>query len=137
MSEESPTRPGALFNVPPVDVAAARRPSVSGAFALHDQVAVVAERHAMLGREALGAFADKVNVLALLQHLARGANGIADALHAAHAAGAQRGAIHQERVELHAAVAIEEAATAGVEGVVFFQYDDGFFDRIERRAAAL
>ena len=38
---------------------------------------------------------------------------------------------------MHFAVAIEKAAAAGVEGLVVFHDDDGFFDRIERRTAAL
>ena len=63
--------------------------------------------------------------------------GLRNALNTAHAAAAQGGAIHDERVELHFAVAIQKAAAAGVEGLVIFHDDDSFFDRIERRPAAL
>ena len=62
--------------------------------------------------------------------------GLRNALHAAHASGAQGGAVHDEGIELHFAVAIEKAAAAGVESLVVFHDDDGFFDRVERRAAA-
>ncbi len=49
----------------------------------------------------------------------------------------KRGAVHDEGIELHFAVAIEKAAAPGVESLVIFHDDDSFFDRIERRAAAL
>ncbi len=63
--------------------------------------------------------------------------GLAQVLHAGHAAGAEVGAAHQQRIELHAAVARQEGAAARVEGLVVFHHHDGRFDRIERRAAAL
>ncbi len=60
-----------------------------------------------------------------------------NALDAAHASAAQRGAVHDEGIELHFAVAIEKAAAAGIESLVVFHDDDSFFDRIERRPATL
>ena len=57
------------------------------------------------------------------------------ALNAANASGAQGRSIHDEGVELHFAVAIEEAAATRVESLVVFHDDHGFFDRIERRPA--
>ncbi len=86
--------------------------------------------------ERFGAEADKVNVGALVEDEPSGLDGIAEALHAGHAAGAQGGAVHQERVELHAAIAGEEAAASGVEGGIVFEDGDGSLDRIERAAAA-
>ena len=47
----------------------------------------------------------------------------------------KRGAIHDERVELHPAVHVEERAAPGVEGLVLFHGHDGGFDRVERAAA--
>ena len=102
-----------------------------------DEVFVLAERDAVLGGEVLRAFADEINVRAFAQNLARGAHRIAQALDAADAAGAERGAVHDEGVELDFAVAIEKAAASGVEGLVVFHDDDGFLDGVERRAAAL
>ena len=40
-------------------------------------------------------------------------------------------AVHEQGVELHAAVAGEEAAASGVEGVVVFEDGDGGLDRID------
>ena len=91
----------------------------------------------MLGGEPLRAFGDEINVRTLAENLARGAHGIAQALDASHAAGAERGAVHDEGVELDFSVAIQKAAASGVEGLVVFHDDDGFLDGVERRAAAL
>ena len=104
--------------------------------ARNDQVFIAAQRDAMLGREALRPFGHKVHMRAVAQNLARRAYGIGDALHAAHASAAQRGAVHDEGIELHFAVAIEKAAAAGVESLVVFHDDDSFLDGIERRPAA-
>ena len=130
---------GANRSLPVVAVLAASRLILAQAldFARDDQVFVLAQRDAVLGGEALGAFADEVYVRAFAQNLARGADGIAQPFDAADAAGAERGAVHDEGVELHSAVAVEKAAAPGVEGLVVFHDDDGFFDRIERRATTL
>ena len=89
----------------------------------------------MLCGEALRTFSHKVDMRAVAQNLASGADGIAKPLDAADASGAQGRAIHDEGVELHLAVAIEETAATCVESLVVFHDDHGFFDRIERRAA--
>ena len=91
----------------------------------------------MLGGEALRAVADEVHVRAFAEDFPRGANGIAKVLDAADTTAPQGGAVHDEGIELHPAVAVEEAAAAGVEGLVVFHDDDGCLDRIERGAAAL
>ena len=104
--------------------------------ARNDQVFVAAKRDAMLGREALSPFGDKVHMRAVAQNFARRADRIGDALDTAHAAGAQSGAVHDERIELHLAVAIEKAAATRVEGLVVFHDDHSFLDRIERRSTA-
>src|SRR5437899_5498193 len=105
-------------------------------FARDDQIFVIAQRNAVLGGELLGAFADKIHVRTLAENLAGGAHRIAQPLDTADASGAERGSVHDERIELDFAVAIEEAAASGVEGLVVFHDDDGFLDGIERRAAA-
>jgi hypothetical protein len=74
-------------------------------------------------------------VRTLAENLAGGAHGIAQALDASHAAGAERGSIHDECVELDFAVAIEKAAASRVESLVVFHDDDGFLDGVERGAA--
>ena len=62
--------------------------------------------------------------------------GLRNALHAAHASAAQGGAVHDEGIELHFAVAIQKAAAAGIESLVIFHDDHGFLHRVERRSAA-
>ena len=57
-------------------------------------------------------------------------------LDAADASGTQRAAVHDQRVELYFAVAIEKAPASGVKGLVIFHDHDCFLDRIERRTAA-
>ena len=99
-----------------------------------DQIFILAELHTVLSREPLRTFCDEVNVRALAQDLARSANGIAQMLDASDAAGAKRRSIHNKCVELDFAVAIQKAAASGVEGLVVFHDDDGFFNGVERRA---
>ncbi len=91
----------------------------------------------MLLREAFRALADKIDVRTFAQNLACGADRIFDALDAAHAPGTQRGAIHEERVHLDFAFAVEEAAAPGVEGFVVFENDESFLDGVQSRAASL
>jgi hypothetical protein len=86
----------------------------------------------VLGGEALGAFSDKVDVRALAQDFSGGADGVGNALNSADSASTQGGTFHDEGVQLHFAVTIQEAAAAGVESLVVFEYDDGFFDRVKR-----
>ena len=105
--------------------------------ALDDEIFVGAQVDAMLLSEALGAGPDEVNVRALGENFSGHADGIADVLHAADAAGAQSGAVHHQSVELHPAVHVEEGAAAGVEGLVLLHGDHRSFDRVEATASAL
>jgi hypothetical protein len=91
----------------------------------------------VLGGEALGAFTNKINVGTLAENLAGGANWIAKMLDASDTAAAEGGAFHDEGIELHAAIAIEEAATAGVESFVILKNHDCFFDSVEGGASLL
>ena len=91
----------------------------------------------MLGGETLRALGYEINVWTVAENLASGANGITQTFDATDAAAAQGCAVHDEGVELHLAVAIQEAAAPGVEGFVIFEDDDRFFNRIESRAATL
>jgi hypothetical protein len=106
------------------------------ALAGDDEVGVFDEAHAVLGGEALGARADKVDVGRLLEDEASGLDGVAEVLDAGDAAGAEVGAVHEEGVELDAAVAGEEGAAAGVKGVVVFHAGDGGLDGVDSGAAA-
>ena len=176
MREESPTRPGALERVPPVEVPAAMWPWMSSAtaptvswewavgrelavaaeggvgsaggfallelheavaFAVDDELGVVDQSHAVLGGETLGTRADEVDMRRFFEHQAGGLDGVAEALDAGDAAGAEVGAVHEQGVELDAAVAGEEGAAAGVEGVVVFHDGDGGFDGVDGCAAVL
>ena len=53
------------------------------------------------------------------------------------AAGAKRGAVHDESVELDSSVAIQKAAATGIEGLVILHDDDGLLDGVEGRATLL
>ena len=105
------------------------------ALAVENQLGVVDEGHAVGVGKLLGAGADEVNVGALFEDQAGGLDGVAEALDAGHAAGFHAAAVHEQGVELDAAVGGEKAAAAGVEGGVVFEDGDGGFDGIEGRAA--
>jgi hypothetical protein len=66
---------------------------------------------------------------------AGGLDGVAEALDAGDAAGFHAAAVHEEGVELDAAVGGEEAAAAGVEGGVVFKDGDGGFNGVDGGAA--
>ena len=85
--------------------------------------------------EALRAFSDKVDVRRLLQDEACGLDGVAQMFDAGDTAGFHAAAIHDEGVELDAAVGGEEAAAAGVEGGVVFKDGDGGFNGVDGGAA--
>ncbi len=106
------------------------------ALAGDDEFGVVDQAHAVLGGEALGTGADEVDVGRFFEDEACGLNGVAEAFDAGDAAGAEVGTVHEEGVELDAAVAGEEGAAAGVEGVVVFHDGDGGLDGVDGGAAA-
>src|SRR5208282_5933643 len=102
-----------------------------------DEIFVAAKSDAVLGGKALGAFGDEIDVRAVAENFAGGAHRVAQTLHASDAAAAEGRALHDEGVELHLAVAVQETAAAGVKGFIVFHYDDGLFDRVQSGAAAL
>jgi SH3-like domain-containing protein len=81
--------------------------------------------------EPLRTFTNKVDMWRLLKDKAGGLNGVTQALDAGDAAGFHAAAVHEERVELDAAVGGEKAAAASVEGGVIFEDGDGGFNGIE------
>ncbi len=85
--------------------------------------------------EVLRAFADEVDMLAFFEDEAGGLDGVAEALDAGDAAGFHAAAVHEEGVELDAAVGGEEAAAAGIEGGIVFKDGDGGFDGVDGGAA--
>ena len=87
--------------------------------------------------EVFGSLGDEVDVRALIEDEAGGLDGVAQALDAGDSAGAEGGAVHDEGVELDAAVAGEEAAASGVEGSVVFEVGDGGFDSVDGGGPAL
>ena len=82
------------------------------------------------GGEGFRTRSDEVDVRAFIEDEASGLDGVAKALDAGYAAGAEGGAIHEEGVELDGAFGGEEAAAAGVEGGVVFEDGDGGFDGV-------
>ena len=85
--------------------------------------------------ETVGAFGDKIDVRAVAKNFPGGAAMGMEAFDATYPAAAQGRAVHDEGVELHFAVAVQKAATAGVKGFVILEYDHGF-DRVQSGAAA-
>src|ERR1700682_2168875 len=86
----------------------------------------------MLPGEPFRALSHEVHMRAITENLAGGADGIGDTLHTAHTSAAQRSSVHDERIELHFAVAIQKAAATRVKGLVIFHDDHSFLDGIER-----
>jgi hypothetical protein len=103
--------------------------------AWNDEIFVATESNAVLGGEALGAFGYEIDVWTVAENLAGGANRISQTLDASYAAAPEGRTVHDEGVELNFTVAIQEGAAAGVEGLVIFEDDDCFFDRIQGRTA--
>src|ERR1700723_10293 len=102
------------------------------ALAVEDQFGVVDEGHAVRVRELLSAGADEEDVGTFLEDEARCVNGIAKVLDASDAAGFHPTAVHEQSVELYAAVGGEEATATGVKGGVFFKDGNSCFDSVER-----
>jgi hypothetical protein len=105
------------------------------ALAIKDELAVFDEFHAMQLRESFGAFADEVDVGTFFEDQAGGVDGIAEALNAGYAAGFHAAAVHEEGIELDAAVGGKEAAAASVEGGIVFEDGDGCLDGVDGCAA--
>src|ERR1043166_5407506 len=89
----------------------------------------------MLRREPFRALRDKVHMRAIAQNLPRCPNRVPQPFNTPDAAGTQGRAIHNERIELYFAVAVQKAATASVKGFVIFHDNDSFLNRVERRPA--
>ncbi len=86
----------------------------------------------MFDSKGLRARADEIDVRAEIHDQSSRVDGIAQPLHAGNAAGTQRGAIHEQCVQLHSTIVGEETAAAGVEGFVVFHHSDSGLDRIDR-----
>ena len=125
MIGESPTRPGCLPLVPPVEVAAATPPRASRATA--PTVPPPLERALALGgpeprlgrgvqpglaRELRGRLADEHHVPALLEHGARGEHRVANPAQRGDRARGAVGAAHHRRVEQHEPALVEHRAAA-------------------------
>jgi hypothetical protein len=105
-------------------------------FALEDELRVLDEGHAVELCELFCAGADEVNVWALFEDEACGMNWVAKALDTGYAASLHTATVHQEGVELNAAVGGKKAAASGIENGVVFEDGDGRLDRIKGRTAA-
>ena len=68
---------------------------------------------------------------ALLEYQACGLNRIAKALYAGHSAGFHSSAVHEQGVELDAAVGSEKAATSCIERRIVFENGDCGFNGIK------
>jgi hypothetical protein len=108
----------------------------AAAFAVDDELGIIDEGHALRLGEGFCSRADEVDVGTFVEDEACGLDGVADALDAGDGAGAEGGPIHDEGVELNAAVAGEEGTAAGVEGGIIFKRGDGGLDGVECGAAA-
>ncbi len=106
-------------------------------FARDNQVFIFAKRDPVFFSKPFRPLRDKIYMRTFTQHLPSGANRIGDPLHAADSASAKRRSVHDEGIELHFAIAVEEAAPTRIEGFVVFHDDNSFFDRIQRCATPL
>jgi len=106
------------------------------ALAVEDEFGVVDEGHAVGVGEVLCTRADEVDVRTFFEDQAGGLNGVAKALDAGYAASLHASAVHEEGVELDAAIRGEKAATSGIEGGIVFEDGDGGFDGVEGGCAA-
>jgi hypothetical protein len=70
-----------------------------------------------------------------LKNQASGLNGVAEVLDTGHAASFHAAAVHEESIELDAAIGGQKTATTGVKNGIIFEHGDGGFDSIESRAA--
>jgi hypothetical protein len=86
--------------------------------------------------EVLGSVTDEVDVRTFFKDQTGSLDGITQVLDAGHAAGLHASAIHEESVELDAAIGGEKAAAAGVEGGVVLEDGDGGFDGVKGGCAA-
>ena len=111
-------------------------PAPCGALEIGDQFFGIAEWEVVLLRELFRAFADEHHVRTFLEQTAGEADGIADALDGSNRTGLESRAIHDDCVELNAAVDGEVRAVARVESGIFLEDDDGGFDGIQGAAAA-
>ena len=102
----------------------------------NNQVFVLAQRDAVFRSQPLSPFTDKVHVRTLAQDLPRCPHRVGNVLHAPHSSSAQGGAIHDQRVQLYLAIAVEKASTPGVKGLVIFHDNDRLFDRVQRQPTA-
>ncbi len=100
-----------------------------------DEILGVAERDALLYREAFGTLGDEHHVRAVFQDGAGETDGVAHALQRGDGAGTECGAVHDDGVAFDAAIEIQVRAEAGIENRLVFEDDDGGFDGIERGAA--
>ena len=106
------------------------------ALTVEDQLGVIDEGDAVGVGEGFSAGADEIDVRAFFEDDAGGVDGVAEALDTGDAASLHAAAVHEEGVELNAAVGGEEAAATGIEGGVVFKDGDSGFDGIESRATA-
>src|SRR5437763_16948630 len=89
--------------------------------ARNDEIFILAEHNAAFSGELLRALSDEVDMRAFAQDLARSAQRAAQVPVASHTTGAKRGKIHNQRIELHAPIPLERAATPGTERLDVFQ----------------
>ena len=105
------------------------------ALAVENQFVVVDEGHAVGVGELLCARTNEIDVWTFFEDQTGGLNGVAKMLDTGHAASFHAVAVHEEGIELHAAIGGQKTATAGIEGGIVFEDSDGGFDSIESRAA--
>src|ERR1700730_1798272 len=83
-----------------------------GAFAFHDEIFGGAERNSIFGGEFFRAWADQHHMLAFFIPSPSKADRVANMLEGGYGASFQRGAVHQNGIELNAAIAVQVRADA-------------------------
>jgi len=101
------------------------------------QLFVRAQLHAMLRRKPLRTFAHKIHMRTLTQNFLRRPHRIAHPLDAPHSPRPQRRPVHDQRIHLHPAVAVQKTSSPRVKRLVVLHNHDRFLHRIERRPASV
>jgi len=105
------------------------------ALTIDDEVFRGAKWNPIFGGEFFRTSADQHHVLAFFVHPPGQTNRIGDAFDGSHGAGFERGAIHQNGIELNLAIAIQMRADACIERGIILEENNGRFDGVNRLAA--
>jgi len=106
------------------------------AFAIQNQLGVFDKGHPVGVSEFFGPCADEVDMGALLEDEASCLNGIAEALDTRDSTGLHAASVHEESVELNAAIRGEKTSTARIKSGIVLHHSDCGFNGVDGCATA-